>query len=88
VLVFYGGGELEADLLKRGVRVESLAKAGRWDVVGFSYRLLRSLRRERPDILHGYLGTENVLGTAMQPFVPKMRVVWGVRASNMDLARV
>jgi len=85
VLVFYDGGELEADLLKRGVRVRSLAKSGRWDLVGFSYRLLRSLRRERPDILHGYLGTENLFSTAMRPFIPKMRVVWGVRASNMDL---
>ncbi len=85
VLVFYGGGELEADLIRRGVRVQSLAKSGRWDVVGFTYRLLRSLRRERPDVLHGYMGTENLLSTAMQPFVPKLRVVWGVRASNMDL---
>jgi glycosyltransferase involved in cell wall biosynthesis len=86
VLVFYGGGELEADLLRRGIEVQSLNKSGRWDVLGFSYRLLRSLRRERPDVLHGYLGTENLLSTAMQPFVPRMRVVWGVRASNMDLA--
>jgi glycosyltransferase involved in cell wall biosynthesis len=86
VLVFYGGGELEADLIKRGVRVQSLAKTGRWDVFGFSYRLLRSLRRERPDVLHGYMSTANLLSTAMQPFVPKIRVVWGVRASNMDLS--
>jgi glycosyltransferase involved in cell wall biosynthesis len=86
VLVFYGGGELEADLLRRGIEVQSLNKSGRWDVLGFSYRLLRSLRRERPDVLHGYLGTENLLSTAMRPFVPRMRVVWGVRASNMDLA--
>ena len=85
VFVFYGGGELEADLLKRGVRIHALAKTGRWDVVGFSYRLLRSLRRERPDVLHGYMGIENLLSTAMQPFVPKMRVVWGVRASNRAL---
>jgi hypothetical protein len=85
VLVFYGGGELEADLLERGVRVQALAKSGRWDVLGFSYRLLRSLRRECPDVLHGYLGTPNLLSTVMQPFVPRMRVVWGVRASNMDL---
>ena len=85
VLVFYGGGELEADLLERGVRVQALGKGGRWDVVRFSYRLLRSLRRERPDVLHGYLDTPNLLGTVMKPFVPRMRVVWGVRASNMDL---
>jgi glycosyltransferase involved in cell wall biosynthesis len=85
VLVFYGGGELEADLLKRGVRVQSLGKSGRWDLVGFSFRLLRAVRRERPDILHGYLGTENLLSTLIRPFFPKMHVVWGVRASNMDL---
>jgi len=85
VVVFYGGGELEADLIKRGVTVRSMAKSGRWDVVGFSYRLLRALRRERPDVLHGYMGTENLLSTAMQLFIPRMRVVWGVRSSNMDL---
>jgi glycosyltransferase involved in cell wall biosynthesis len=85
VLVFYGGGELEPGLVERGVTVHSLAKSGRWDIVPFSYRLLRALRAERPDVLHGYLGTENLLATAMQPCVRRMRVVWGVRASNMDL---
>jgi glycosyltransferase involved in cell wall biosynthesis len=85
VVVFYGGGELEADLIKHGVSVQSMAKSGRWDVVGFSYRLLRALRREHPDVLHGYMATENLLSTAMQLFIPGMRVVWGVRASNMDL---
>ncbi len=85
VVVFYGGGELEADLIKHGVTIRSMAKSGRWDVVGFSYRLLRALRRERPDVLHGYMGIENLLSTAMQLFIPGMRVVWGVRSSNMDL---
>lgn len=85
VLVFYGGGELESDLVQRGVKVEALAKSGRWDVVGFSYRLIRAVRRARPDVLHGYMGTENLLSIATRPFVPGMRVVWGMRASNMDL---
>ncbi len=87
VLTLYGGGELEADLEARGVPLEILHKRGRWDVVGFSFRLIRTLRRERPDILHTYLGTPNLVGVLVKPWVPRMRLVWGVRASNMDFAR-
>lgn len=87
VLTFYGDGELEADLRERGVPVVELNKRGRWDLVAFSIRLLRTLRTERPDVLHTYLGTANVLGVFAKPLVPRMQVVWGVRASNMDFAR-
>jgi glycosyltransferase involved in cell wall biosynthesis len=86
VLTFYGGGELEADLRERGVPLEVLNKRGRWDLVAFSYRLLRTLRKERPDVLHGYLGTANLLSVLIKPWVPKLRIVWGVRASNVDFA--
>lgn len=85
VLTFYGGGGLEADLRERGVPVVVLNKRGRWDLVVFSFRLLRTLRRERPDVLHTYMGTANLLSVLVKPWVPKLRTVWGVRASNMDL---
>lgn len=87
VLTFYGGGEMEEDLLKRGVLIESLRKRGRWDLVGFSYRLLAQLRREHVDILHGYLGTANILTILLKPALPGVRMVWGVRASGTDLAQ-
>jgi glycosyltransferase involved in cell wall biosynthesis len=86
VLTFYGGGELEADLRARGVPLVVLNKRGRWDLIAFSYRLLRTLRRERPDVLHAYLGTADLLSVLVKPWVPRLRVVWGVRASNMDFA--
>lgn len=86
VAVLYSGGPLERDLHERGVPVEVFAKRGRWDVAGFLLRLLRFLRRERPQIVHGYLEFQNVLATAMQPFHGG-RVVWGVRASDRPLAR-
>jgi glycosyltransferase involved in cell wall biosynthesis len=84
VYLFYGGGGLEADLRARGVAVHVLDKHGRWDTIGFWYRALRALRRERPEVVHSYLGTENILAATMKPFLRRCRLVWGVRASNMD----
>lgn len=85
VAVFYGGGDLERDL--RGARLHDLGKAGRWDLPAFFLRLVRLIRKLRPDVLHGYLGTANLLSVLARPFAQRMRVVWGLRASDMDLAR-
>jgi glycosyltransferase involved in cell wall biosynthesis len=87
VLTFYDGGTLTRDLVDQGVVVESLHKGGRWDVLGFGLRLVRQLRRDRPDILHGYLPTANVISAIVKPFACRPRVVWGVRASNMEFGR-
>ena len=48
-------------------------------------RLRRILREERPDVLHGYLGTPNIATTSIGVLFPAMKTVWGERASNMDL---
>lgn len=87
VMVFYPGGPLENELHDGGVRVRVLDKGGRWDVLGFLLRLVLVLREEKPDVLHGYLGVPNILAVLMKPFFRRVRVVWGVRASNMDLSR-
>lgn len=87
VLTFYDGGTLTSDLVEQGVVVESLHKRRRWDVLGFALRLIRHLRRERPDIVHGYLVTSNVVSTLVKPFVGRPLVVWGVRASNIEVGR-
>ncbi len=87
VVIFYGGGPLEGDLRARGVPLTVLGKRGRWDLIGFWLRLLRAIRRERPAVLHSYLGAENILSVTLRPFLRGTRVVWGVRSSNMDLRR-
>lgn len=65
----------------------SLGKRHRWDVPGFLWRLLQLLRRQRPDILHGYLAVPNLLTVLLKPLFPRTRMVWGERASNVDLSR-
>lgn len=88
VATFYGGGAFAADLAQAGVRQINLEKRGRWDVLGFVRRFRRCVRAETPDILHSYLPPANIF-TALAPHGRKKgpRIVWGIRASDMRLAR-
>jgi glycosyltransferase involved in cell wall biosynthesis len=87
VITFYDGGALRAELMQSGVPVLSLGKSSRWDVVPFMMRLVRVLKRERPTVLHSFLTVPNVVAAAIKPWLQGVRVVWGVRASNMDMTR-
>lgn len=86
VACFYAGGALQADLDRAGVPVLDLAKRGRWDVVAFLLRLRRKLRQARP-IVYSWLPTPNLIAVLMKCCCPGLRVVWGVRSSNVDLSR-
>jgi len=87
VATFYPGGSLRKELESSGVSVESLSKHARWDVLGFFWRLLKLVRRIQPTVLHGYLATANILTVLLKPFYPSAKIVWGLRASNMELER-
>ncbi len=87
VATMYTQGALKNDLLAAGVRVCSLDKAGRGDVVGFAARLFALMRRERPDVVHGYVTVPNLLTMLLKLFFPRVRAVLGVRDSNLDVAR-
>jgi len=84
IAVFYSGGLLEKELSATKVRVRALNKRGRWDVAGFLLRLIRVVREERPDVLHGYLLEPNLIATFLKPLFPAMKVAWGIRCSNLD----
>ena len=86
LVTFYPGGVMLGDAERAGLRILSLDKAGRWDVIPFVLRLIRTLRRERADIAHGYLGMANALLALTRPF-HRAPVVWGVRASDIDITR-
>ncbi|GMV51492.1 MAG: D-inositol-3-phosphate glycosyltransferase [Nitrospirae bacterium] len=85
VAVFYPGGLLEAELKDVGIPILSLAKRGRWDLVGFVLRLIQMTRRYRPDVLHSYIS--NLVTVVVQPFLTSTKIVWGVRSSYMDFSR-
>lgn len=87
VATFYPGGPLRPELEVSNVPVFSLRKRSRWDIVSFLWRWGCLMRSLRPAILHGYLGSANILTVLLKPLLPTTKVVWGVRASNMELER-
>ncbi|MEW5914177.1 MAG: glycosyltransferase [Thermodesulfobacteriota bacterium] len=87
VLVFYGQGPLEAELRDSGCSVVVLDKQGRWDLLAFLPRLVRAIRGQGAQVLHSYLDVPNALAVLLKPLLGGLSVVWGVRASDMDLSR-
>ena len=81
VIAFYDGVHKQV-LLESGVTVHTL-KRGRWDVLGFLWRLVKIVRNQSPDVLYGYLATCNLLVSFLRPFTPNTKAVWGVRTANL-----
>jgi glycosyltransferase involved in cell wall biosynthesis len=86
VATFYSSDIWGSDLDAAGVRCYSLEKTGRWDFL-FLFRLVRLVRQSRPAIIYSLLGTANIIGLLCKLLLPNIRMVWSVRASNMDLQR-
>ena len=87
VATFYDGGGLRGEIENLpGVRVESLHKKGRWDLLAFVLRLSRLVREVRPDFLIGYMGNANELCSLMA-WMHGGKAVWGLRMSHRDNAR-
>ena len=87
VVLFYPGGAFEAELGSHGVPIYVPGKHGRWDTIGFLIRLANCLRRLQPDVVYSFMNVPNILAATLKPFLAGARIVWGVRASNMDLSR-
>jgi glycosyltransferase involved in cell wall biosynthesis len=82
---FYPGDELESEVAS-AVNRHCLRKQGRWDLVRFLYRLRSLVKELRPDILHSFMPTSNVVAV-LASWGLRCRIVWGVRASSMDYSR-
>ena len=85
VVLFYGGGVLDAELIAAGVSVHFIEKRGRWDVVGFLYRLVAVLHRLKPEVIYSFLDLPNILATVLRQFVGTPRLVWSIRAAGMEM---
>lgn len=85
VLHFYHG-RMESELRSSGVRVVCLEKKGRWDLLKFVRRLYLTIREIKPTVLHSYMAESNLLSAVLKPFLPGVRVVWGLRDSKPDAA--
>jgi len=87
VVVFYANGVLEQELHENGIPVYDLRKSGRWDLLSFYIRTIWVIRKLKPGVIYGFLSTPNILGVLLRPIFPRIRIVWGVRSSIVDLSR-
>ncbi len=85
IMTFYPGGAFAAEARDAGVVTISLDKRGRWDLVAFQSRLVHDLRNLGTKIVHAFDMPPNLVALAARPFVDGLRVIWGIRSSNMDL---
>lgn len=84
VALFYAGGPLEMDLVESGVEVHQLGKRSRYDMVRPLFRLVRLLRTNKIPFVYSFLTTPGLAAVAAKPFVPGLKVIWGVGAATVD----
>ena len=86
--LFYNEGTLIEEIKSMPwIHVVSLNKSGRWDIIRFVLRFIKLLKSLQPDILYSFLPDANIVGLIVGRLSGVKRVVWGVRASNMDVSR-
>lgn len=85
VCTMYGGVQEEIVKNISGIKYYNLNKSGRYDFYSF-YRNYRKLLSEiNPDVIYSFLGEMNLFSLWCKPKHTKL--IWGFRASNMDLAK-
>lgn len=78
-------GAIGGAMLSSGIRVTNLRMARGMPSPLAIPRLVRILRKERPDILQTWLYHADVLGTVAARLAPVPVLVWNIRCSNMDM---
>lgn len=86
IVTFYPNGALEKELKDSNVRIDSIRKKGRWDILLFFFKLKNRLQKNNPQILHSYLTIPNILSIVLKLFLKKTKIVWGVRAAYVDFS--
>ncbi len=81
IVKFYSGGTLLPEFEKRGIRVETAGKSGRWDIFSFVSNLTKIIRAEKPDILCSYLVAANLLALIFRDFWKVPHVITSIRHS-------
>ncbi|WP_018125042.1 glycosyltransferase [Desulfovibrio oxyclinae] len=84
VALFQKHGDL-LGLLNGAVSVRNLEKKGQKDIFGFLFRLRRVIKELNPDVCYSFLGVPNLCLVVMKALRISVPIVWGIRASNMNL---
>ena len=84
------GGVMRAGLDQKGIPVRDLAVRGNVGALGGLSRLAGLIRTTRPAVVHSWLYHADLLATlalALSGRRKAIRLIWGVRCSDMDMRR-
>ena len=84
------GGPNAERLAEAGIAVSDLGMTRGWPSLGAVRRLARCMRESRADVVQSWMYHADLAATAALALLPRGRrpaLVWGVRCSDMDLAR-
>ncbi len=88
VLTFYPGAAFDSAFGRPNPSLVVLGKRGRWDIVGFLWRLLRTIRVLDPDVIYSFLPVPNLMAVIARALVCRRAgVICGVRGTPLDLNR-
>lgn len=85
VCTMYGG--VQEDVVKEipNIKYYNLQKNGRYDFYRFYKNYSKLLNEVNPDVIYSFLGEMNLFSLWCKPM--HSRIIWGFRASNMDLKK-
>jgi glycosyltransferase involved in cell wall biosynthesis len=87
VVSMTGAGVVGKKIEQSGVKILSLnMPRGRVSLNGF-FKLVRLLKRERPDILQTWMYHANLLGIVAGRLFSHLKVVWNIRCSNVEFGQ-
>lgn len=87
VAVLYTEDEIDVAQPASAIRVISLGKAGRWEIIKPIIRLRQLLHSERPDIVYAFQPTQTALSALVLPRGLPTRLIFGIRAAGIDTSR-
>lgn len=83
VLALDGPGALDDHLYKASIPLAT-GRSGLSGLLPTSLKLIRLVRRMRPDVIYAYLPAAHVRVTLCKPLLKGAAVVWGIRSSDVD----
>jgi glycosyltransferase involved in cell wall biosynthesis len=89
IALLYAEGDLLNELASiENIKIFNLLKKGRWDLIHFFRRLIAFIRQNSFDVVYSFLPDVNLIAVlASKASRCGLRLIWGIRASNMDLPR-
>ncbi|KIM05684.1 MAG: hypothetical protein KN64_02010 [Sulfurovum sp. AS07-7] len=85
VCTMYGGMQEESIKNISNIKYYNLQKNGRYDFYNFYKNYSTLLKEINPDVIYSFLGEMSLFSLWCKP--KKTKIIWGFRASNMDLSQ-